>query len=597
MTTNDQIADAFDELADLLEFQQANPFRVRAYRNAARTLRDLLEPLSEYADSGRELTEIPGIGTDLSEKIQTLLQTGQLPQLEEIKTQIPASVLQLLRVPGLGPKKAAALYRELKIENLSQLRAACEAGRVRDLKGFGQKTEQAILAGIPLAETANQRLLWAEADQIVHALRQFLESSPAVERLEFAGSYRRGKETVGDLDVLVVSRQPDQVMDQLSAFDGGVDTIVRGETKMSVRVHGGFQVDLRVVEPDSFGAALQYFTGSKDHNVILRGRAKDRGLKINEYGVYRVGGAGSKRRTKSSHESDAERDGDADGEWIAGREEQDVYQALELPWIPPELREGRQEFQWADAGQLPELITVDDLRGDLHMHTTATDGTATLREMVAAAQHRGLQYIAITDHSRRVTVAGGLQPDDLLKQWREIDQLQEELGTRFHVLKGIECDILESGEMDLPDDVLAEADWVVASVHFGQRQSRQQITDRILGALEHPSVNVIAHPTGRLLNRRDRYEVDIDAVFAAAAKHHKMLELNANPRRLDLDDVHCAAAKQHGVLIVISSDAHSTDGLDVLKYGVLQARRAGLEARDVANTRTWSAMKKLLKRE
>ncbi|MEZ6111573.1 MAG: PHP domain-containing protein, partial [Pirellulaceae bacterium] len=332
--------------------------------------------------------------------------------------------------------------------------------------------------------------------------------------------------------------------------------------------------DLRVVPAESFGAALQYFTGSKDHNVVLRGLAKQRGLKINEYGVFRVTDSGE--------------------EPIAGATEADVYATLDLPCFPPELREARREFDWAASGELPKLIELDDMRGDLHMHTNATDGNATLEEMVAAARARGLEYIAITDHSQRVSMAHGLDAKRVLAQWKQIDALNERLGDDFVVLKGIECDILEKGGMDLPDDVLAQADWVIASVHYGQKQSRAQITERILGALENPHVAIVAHPTGRLINRREPYEVDLDAVFAATKKLGKFLELNANPARLDLNDVFCAAAKGHGIRLAISTDAHSTDGLDVMRYGILQARRAGLTAKDVINTRSWKQFRKLL---
>jgi DNA polymerase (family 10) len=363
-------------------------------------------------------------------------------------------------------------------------------------------------------------------------------------------------------------------MDHFGRFPDVADVIARGETKMSVRLTRGFQVDLRVVPAESFGAALQYFTGSKDHNVVLRGMAKQRGLKINEYGVYRV-----------------EKGRDV---YIAGADEEAVYAALDLPCFPPELREARREFAWAEAGALPELVRTEDIRGDVHMHTTETDGRNSLEEMVQAARNRGLKYIAITDHSQRVTMARGLDPERLLAQWEEIDRLNEQLGKRFTVLKGIECDILEKGGMDLPDDVLAQADWVIASIHYGQRQPREQITGRIVDALANPHVSVIAHPTGRLIDRREAYEVDLDTVFAAAAEHGKMLELNANPMRLDLNDVYCAAAKSHGIPIVITTDAHDTEGLDDMRYGVLQARRGGLTKSDVANTRTWPQMKKLL---
>ncbi|WP_425616239.1 DNA polymerase/3'-5' exonuclease PolX [Anatilimnocola sp. NA78] len=573
--TNAQIADAFDLIGDLLEFQGANPFRVRAYRNSARTIRDYSEPLSAVvADDKTKLTDIEGIGDDLAAKIVTLVETGDLPFLQELREQVPQSVMALLRIPGVGPKKAAALHKQLGISTLDQLKAACEEHKVRELKGFGEKTEQLILAGMSLAETASLRLLWAEADTIAHSLREHFRDCPGVEQFELGGSYRRGKETVGDLDILVVAADPTAAMDRLAAFDQTKDLIGRGETKMSIRTHAGFQIDLRVVAAESFGAALQYFTGSKEHNVVVRSLAKAKGLKINEYGVFKV---------KGDQET-----------YVAGKSEADVYATLGLPEFPPEMRENRREFDWAAAGDLPELITVDDIRGDLHMHTHATDGTASIEEMAAAARARGLAYIAITDHSQRVSMANGLTPARALEQWKEIDRINQDQPSGFRILKGIECDILEKGGMDLPDDVLAEADWVIASIHYGQKQPREQITDRILGAIANPYVSMVAHPTGRLLNRREAYDVDLDAVYAAAKQHGKLLELNANPMRLDLNDVHLAAAKQHGIPIVINTDAHSTDGLAVLRYGILQARRAGLTKADVANTKTWLQLKKLV---
>ncbi|HWA99328.1 MAG TPA: DNA polymerase/3'-5' exonuclease PolX [Pirellulales bacterium] len=570
--SNVDIAAVFDEIADLLEFTEANPFRVRAYRNGARTLRDLTEPAAAIAcDSNRSLTEIEGIGKDLAERIKTLCATGDLPLRQELLAQVPASATALLRVPGLGPKKAAILVKELKIASLDDLRAACEAQRVRTLKGFGAKTEQTILSGLALATTSVERMYWAEADEYVARLLEYLRPVPGVTRIEAAGSYRRGRETVGDVDLLAVADDPKPLMDRLNAYGGIAEVLGRGDTKMSIRLGVGLQVDLRVVPEQSFGAAWQYFTGSKDHNVVLRGRAKDRGLKINEYGVFR------------------------DDKWIAGRSEDEVYAALDLPWFPPELREARREFQWADADKLPELLELDDLVGDLHMHTDATDGKATLEEMIAAAKERGLKYIAITDHSKRVSMAGGLDADRLRAQWQAIDRLNSRR-PGITVLRGIECDILERGGLDLADDVLAEADWVLASLHYGQKQPRDQITRRLIEAIRNPHVSAIAHPTGRIINRRKSYDVDLDAVMREARDYGKLLELNANPARLDLDDVNCAAAKSFGIPIVISTDAHSVSELDKLRYGVLQARRAGLTAADVANTRPWPELKKLVGR-
>jgi DNA polymerase (family 10) len=573
---NIHIADALDQVADLLEFKDENPFRVRAYRRAAQAIRDLSEPLAAIvADPDRQLTDIDGIGKDLAGKCETLLEKGHLPLLDELLADTPKSVLELLRVPGLGPKKAAAVYRELGVKNLEELRHACETQAVRQLKGFGSKTEESILKGLDIATASSKRLLWAEADVIAQSIAAHLQPCSAVRQFALAGSYRRGKETVGDLDVLVTADDIATVMDRFAAYPDVGDVIARGDTKMSVRLENGFQVDLRVVADKSFGAALQYFTGSKEHNVMLRGRAKQQGMKVNEYGIFQ---------------------GKQD-KYVAGRTEKEVYAKLGLPLIPPELREGRQEFEWAERGDLPELVELDDIRGDLHMHTSATDGTATISEMVAAAKQRGLSYVAITDHSRRVSMARGLDPKRLLRQWKEIDQLNGREEGKFVILKGIECDILEHGGMDLPDDVLCQADWVLASVHYGQRQSQQQITERILGAIENRAVTAIAHPTGRLLNRREAYQVDLDQVFQAARKHHKLLELNANPLRLDLNDVHCAAAKRHGIHIVINTDAHSPDGLDVMRYGVLQARRAGLTKHDVANTKTWNQLQRLIRRD
>ncbi|HVX10792.1 MAG TPA: DNA polymerase/3'-5' exonuclease PolX [Pirellulales bacterium] len=570
---NAQIANVFDEIADLLEIENANQFRVRAYRNGARAVRDMTEPVEALlADEDRKLTDIPGIGKDLAEKIVTLCETGSVPLHQELLAKIPVSVLTLMRVPGVGPKKAAALHHDLKISTLDELREACMSNRVRELKGFGEKTELIILAGLAQANSIQQRLTWAEADDFARSLLAHLRSCPSIRQLEPAGSYRRGRDTVADLDFLVVSDNPAEVMDRLAAF-AGVETLIgRGDTKMSVRLAGGLQVDLRVVPKESFGAAWQYFTGSKDHNVVLRGLAKNRGLKINEYGVFR---------------------GD---QYVAGHTEADVYAALDLPCFPPELREARREFDWAESGKLPALIERDDILGDLHMHTVATDGKATLEEMVAAAKQRGLKYIAITDHSKRVSMANGLDADRLREQWAEIDRLNRRL-KGITVLKGVEVDILEKGGLDLDDDVLSEADWVVASVHYGQKQPREQITRRIVDALANPHVCAIAHPTGRLINKRQAYDVDLDAVFKTARKHGKFLELNSHPMRLDLDDVACAAAQQHGIPIVISTDAHDTEGLDKLRYGILQARRAGLTKADVVNTRPWKAVRKLLGRD
>jgi DNA polymerase (family X) len=587
--TNADIAAVFDHVADLLEYQGGNVFRVRAYRNAARMIGGMVESLASVrAAPGRALTDLEGIGGDLAGKIEALLDTGKLPLLAELEQKVPAVVFELMRVPGLGPKKVKLLVDELGIDSLDALEQACRDGRVQEVKGFGAKTQAAILDNIAFAKNPEHaRLLWSEADSIMQSLLAWMRECPAVRQMEGAGSWRRGRETVGDLDLVVDSDDAAAVMDHLHRWKETSAVLLRGDTKTSIRGPRDVQIDLRVVDQGSFGAALQYFTGSKDHNVKLRGRARDRQLTINEYGVFGL--------RPEPRETDA-----ATATSLAGRTEADVYAAVGLPWIPPELREGSDEILRAERGELPELVTLADIRGDLHMHTTATDGEDTLPEMVRAAIARGLSYVAITDHGQRVTMAHGLDRKRLLKQWGEIDRLNAALAEEgpppIVVLKGIEVDMLEKGGLDLPDDVLEQADWVVASLHYGQNQPRDRITARIIEAIENPFVSVIGHPTGRLINRRPAYDVDVEAVIEAAARTGTFLEINANPWRLDFDDRHAAAAKRAGVKLVISTDAHSTRGLDVMRCGILQARRAGLEASDIANTRTLAQLKKLMRR-
>ncbi len=577
--TNAEIAAVFDHVADLLEYQGGNVFRVRAYRNAARLVKGTVEPLAAIRRStDRRLTDLEGIGKDLAAKIETLLDGQPLPLLAQLEAEVPPVIFDLMRVPGLGPKKVKLLVESLSINSLDDLADACREGRVRDLKGFAAKTEAAILANLAFAQDPeHSRLLWSEADAIVGDLLAWMRPCPAARRVEAAGSWRRGRETVGDIDLLAESDEPATVMDRLISWEAAGAVLLRGETKTSIRGPRDVQIDLRVVRGESFGAAWQYFTGSKEHNVRLRGRARDRGLSLNEYGLSRLAGTAPLPPAAS---------------------EEQVYEALGLPWIPPELREGRGEIELAEAGNLPKLVTTADIRGDLHMHTTATDGEATLADMAAAAAAQGLTYIAITDHGKRVTMAHGLDEKRLRQQWREIDRLNESLAAAGRpplvVLKGIEVDMLEKGGLDLPDDVLAEADWVVASLHYGQQQSRERITARILEAIHHPAVSCIGHPTGRLINRRPAYEVDMQQVIEAAAATGTCLEVNANPWRLDLDDTLAAAAKRAGATLVISTDAHSTRGLGVMRCGILQARRAGLEAKDVANTRSLAGLRKLL---
>ena len=572
---NDRIAKTLEQLADLLEFQGANAFRLKAYRNGGKTIREMPESIASLVENDEDLTQFDGIGKSVAQKCVELCTSGTLEQLEAILTEVPRTVLDLLNIPKLGPKKAAVLFRELNVTNLDQLKLACENGQVQALSGFGAKSEQAILDGIQIAAAAGQRILWSHADKLVERLREHMKPCSQIEQLEFAGSYRRGKETVGDLDMLVTSTDADAVMDHFGGFEDVGSVIMRGGTKMSVRTHEEFQIDLRVVPDESFGAALQYFTGSKEHNVVVRGRAKSAGLRVNEWGVFKV-------------------EGD-EQTLIAGKTEDEVYDAIGLPTFQPETREDRNEFAFAEINNtLPALITVAEIQGDLHMHTTATDGSASIREMADAAMAIGLKYISITDHSKRVAMANGLDEERLLAQWNDIDKINNELDADFQILKGIECDILEAGGMDIEDNVLAQADWVIGSVHYGQNQTREQITDRIVGALENPHVSMIAHPTGRLLNRRPPYEVDFEAVMQCAVENKKFLELNAAPKRLDLNDLNLIAAKRNSIPIAINTDAHSPAGLGNMRFGIKQARRAMLTKQDVANAWTWKELQNRL---
>lgn len=569
---NVEIAAVMEEMGELLELHGENAFRVRAYRNGAKAIAMLEESVADIINDGsRDLTDLDGIGSTLADKCKTLVTTGKLPQLEKLRKETPLVLIQMTRIPGMGVKKALLLHKELGVESLEDLKKACEAGKVRELKGFAAKTEKAILEGLEIAEAASQRIRLEQAEKLVERLRLQLATSEAIDQLEFAGSFRRGKETVGDIDILVVSSDHTAVMDALEAFPGRVSTIARGDTKMSIRVDEQFQVDLRVVAKANFGAALQYFTGSKEHNVAVRSRARKLGMSVNEYGVSKL---------------------DAPEEYIAGETEESVYEVLGLKWVAPELREGRGELVWAEADEWPELITLGDVVCDLHMHTTATDGSATIGEMADAARALGLEYIAITDHSKRVSMAMGLDESRLLDQWAEIDAYNKAQTDGFRILKGIECDILESGGMDLSDEVLEQADWVIGSVHYGQKQPRDQITQRIVGALQNPNVDIIAHPTGRLLGSRPPYEVDLTKVIETAAENGKALELNASPRRLDLSESNLMQAAKAGIPIAINTDAHSPDGLNVMRFGITQARRAGLKTDQVLNT--WP-LEKLLK--
>lgn len=570
MISNVEIANLFEEMADLLELSGENAFRIRAYRNGAKAIAEMSDSVEQWVREAKDLTTVEGIGATLAEKTQVIVETGRLPQLEKLRLEVPPTLRSIMAIPGLGAKKAMKLFQELGIDDLPKLRSACEEGLVAGLKGFGEKTQSSILANMQIAEKAATRILADAAEHLVQHIRNHMSECKTIERIEFAGSYRRGKESVGDLDILVTSTDAKSVMDHFGKLTMIQEVLQRGDTKMSVRVHDSFQVDLRVVEDASWGAALQYFTGSKEHNVRIRSMAKAKGLKINEYGVYTT---------------------DAEEKRVAGASEEEIYHLLGLPWIPPEMREDRIEFDPDRDTTIAQLIRLEDIRGDLHMHTHATDGENSIEEMAAAAKERGLSYIAITDHSKRVSMARGMDESRLLDQWKTIDAINRNSDGSFWIFKGVECDILENGKMDLADDCLAEADWVIGSIHYGQKQPREQITERILNAIHHPHVHMIGHPTGRLIGKREPYDVDLDQVMRAASATGKLLELNANPHRLDLSDIHTMAAIKQGILIAIDTDAHSILNLDLMKYGVRQARRAGVRPSQVLNTLSLTEIK------
>ena len=568
---NADITAIFTEIADRLEIQGANPFRIRAYRNAARILADLPQEARLLAERGDDLTRLPGIGDDLAAKINEIITTGRCGLLERLRRELPPAITELMKISGLGPKRVRALYLSLDVQTVEQLHRAAEDGRIQALPGFGEKTEQNILQALEAHASQSRRFKLATAAQYAEALRAFLQAIPGVQQVVVAGSFRRMRETVGDLDILVTAAKDSPVMQRFTAYDEVAEVFSAGETRASILLKYGMQVDLRVVAQQSYGAALHYFTGSKAHNIAIRRIAQQHGLKINEYGVFR----GTQR--------------------VAGESEESVYRAVGLPYIPPELREDRGEIEAARGGRLPKLLELSDLKGDLHAHTKATDGHDTIRDMALAAKALGLEYLAITEHSRRLTVAHGLDPQQLARQCDEIDRLNTQLDG-ITLLKGIEVDILEDGSLDLPDSVLERLDLVVGAVHSRFELSRAKQTERILCAMDHPHFTLLAHPSGRLIEQRPPYDVDMLRIIRHAKQRGCYLELNAHPERLDLLDTQCQSAKEEGVLVSINSDAHSTFDFSNLKFGVGQARRGWLEKSDVLNTRSLGALRKLLKR-
>jgi DNA polymerase (family 10) len=567
-----QVAAVLDEIGTLLELQGDSPFRCNAYHNGARAIEQLEEDLATVVREGR-LASVPGIGTTLRDKITTLVTTGKLPYHEELRKKTPAGLFDILRIQGLGPKRVKTLYDQLSIDTLDKLAEACETDRVAKLKGFGDKTQQKILEGIQFLRQMGSRVRIDAALALATQLLDGLRKAPGIIRMELCGSLRRRRETIKDIDILISSDNPAPIMDQFIALPGVAQVIAHGETKSSVIVQGEGRVlmnaDLRIVNDEQFPFALHYFTGNKDHNIAMRKRAQEYGLKLNEYEL-----AGPDRR-------------------VAARDEADIYKALDLAYIPPELRENAGEMDAAADGELPNLIETDDITGVFHCHTTYSDGGNTVEEMARAAKALGLKYLGLADHSQSLTVANGLSPQRVRQQQAEIDSVNATL-KGFKIFKGIECDILADGRLDYDEDVLATFDYLVASVHSHFAQSREEMTARIIKAVRNPYVTMLGHATGRLLLKRDAYQVDLDAVLQAAAETGTMVEINAHPARLDIDWIHCKRAKALGVKIVINPDAHNTDDIALYRYGVDVARRGWLERGDVFNTKSLAEVTKSL---
>ncbi len=566
------VAAVLAEIGTLLELQGENAFRCNAYHNAARAIEQLEEDLDTVVREGR-LTSVPGIGDTLRQKITTLVTTGQLPFYDDLRRKTPPGLLDILRIQGLGPKHVKTLYDQLGIDSLDKMAEACETGRVAKLKGFGAKTQQKIIEGIEFLRQMGQRVRIDQALPLATRLMEGLRSAPGILRMELCGSLRRRRETIKDIDLLISSDEPGPIMERFVSLPGVVQVIAHGETKSSVIVHGDGRVimnaDLRIVRDEQFPFALHYFTGSKDHNIAMRQRAQHYGLKLNEYEL-----AGPDRR-------------------VSCRNEADLFKALDLAYIPPELRENTGEMDAAADGDLPNLVEADDIKGVFHCHTTYSDGGNSVEEMALAAKALGLKYLGLADHSQSLTVANGLSPQRVRQQQAEIDAVNRRL-KGFTIFKGIECDILADGRLDFDDDVLASFDYVVASVHSHFKQSREEMTARIIRAIRSPYVTMLGHATGRLLLKREGYQVDLEAVLQAAAEAGTMVEINAHPARLDLDWIHCKRAKTLGVKIVINPDAHSTEELDLYRYGVDVARRGWLERGDVFNTKPMAEVTKAL---
>ena len=567
---NKEVADIFNKVAALLEIKGDNPYRIRAYQKAAQTIEALTADVEELAKQGK-LEKLPGIGSDLASKIKEILKTGTLPLYEELKKDVPLILLNFLEIPGLGPKKVKVLYEKLGITNIEELERACKAHKIAKLPGFGWKTEENILKGIKLFREKTGRKPLGEILSLAEEIIETLKKESPVENIAVAGSIRRRKETVKDIDILITSIQPEKVMKKVTELSLVEEVIAFGETKTSVRLKTGIQMDVRVVEPDSWGAALAYFTGSKAHNIRVRELALEKGLKINEYGVF-------KGDTK-----------------IAGKTEEEVYASVGLPFIHPELREDRGEIEAALHGKLPKLVEYDEILGDAHVHSKYSDGTASLEEIMAKAEKLGLSWVAVCDHSQGLKVAGGLSIEDLFKKKKHIEELNKR-SSKVKLIFGSEVDILSDGTLDYPDEILAEIDYVVAAIHTGFQQSEEQITNRIISALKHPLVHAIAHPTGRVIGEREPYAVNIPKILETAAQYGKALEINAYYKRLDLNDINTRAAKEKGIPLIIGTDTHFIDQMEYLHLGTAVARRGWCEKSDVLNTLTYEEFMAWLKK-
>jgi len=582
---NLDVARLLREMADLLEIQGANPFRIRAYRNAVATVQAQSRPLKDMVRAGEALTALPGIGKNVASHLDELFTTGRITRLDELAEEFPRTLVELMRLDGVGPKKARKLFDALDVRTVDDLEAALRSERVQTLDGFGKKSAEKILRAIEDHRKHVGRFRIHEAEELIAGLLTHVAAAPGVVRVEVAGSLRRRKDTIGDIDILAqCDGDGAAAIRHFAEYAGAARVGVVGETKGDIILHSGLPVDLRVIPERSFGAALQYFSGSKEHNVAVRTGAVRAGLRVNEWGVFRVG----------DEDGEPEQSPEA-GERIAGDTEEGVYAALGMAWVPPELRENRGEVEAAAANALPALVTLGDMKGDLQMHSTWSDGKASVEEMARACAALGYEYLAITDHSQAMAMVQGLTPQKAREQWQEIDRVRERV-PEIVIFRSAEVDILKDGSLDLPDEILEELDVVVASVHSFMDLDRTTMTDRVLKALQNPSVDILAHPTGRLINRREPFALDVEAVLEAAAELSVAVELNANPNRLDLNEVHVYRAKELGVKVVISTDAHSPAGLSNMRFGVDQARRGWLGPDDVLNTASSSEMRAWLGR-